>query len=296
VGVHQGTNVADSGDPSVMMSSTVGGNPALQPEKANIGTFGVIFEPMVLRGFSATLGYYNIKVTQNFGNITTAVILAGCYNVQTPNDAYCNLIKRDPNSGFITVVSDLENNIGSVQTSGLDFAMRYGFPTDFGRFGVLFDSTYLFYLRQALSDGSVINTAGNYDFGSGSAVGSLTPKLKFNVDLNYALAGFGAGLRMRYIGPFDECAGAAGTSAAGDGKCSQRANALPAQRVPTYVTFDLALSYLMKTSFGDTTFAAGIRNLLDTNPPYVYNETFIFTDPGYDLVGRFIYGRVTQTF
>ena len=58
----------------------------------------------------------------------------------------------------------------------------------------------------------------------------------------------------------------------------------------------LPLSYLMHSSFGNTTLAVGVRNLTDKNPPYVYNETFIFTDPGYDLVGRFIYGRLTQSF
>jgi outer membrane receptor protein involved in Fe transport len=298
VGARQGApggNVAFNGDPSTQINSTVGGNPALQPEKANVGTFGVVFEPTMFRGFSATADYYNIKVTQNLGSITTPVILAGCYNTSAPNEAYCNLIQRDPNSGFISVVSDLENNVGSVQTSGLDFAVRYGFPSEFGRFGILFDSNYLFYLRQSLADGSVINTAGNYDFGSGSAVGSLTPKLKFNVGLNYALAGFGAGIRMRYIGPYNECAGADGTSNSA-GLCSQRANDLAAHRVPTYTSFDLALSYLFKTSFGNTTIAGGVRNLFDNNPPYVYNETFIFTDPGYDLVGRFLYGRITQTF
>jgi iron complex outermembrane recepter protein len=297
-GVANGSKVVSNGDPNQQINSATGGNPNLQPEKANIGTFGLVFEPTMLRGFSATLDYYNIKVTQNLGAITTPVILNGCYS--GGNDAYCKLITRDPNSGFISVVSDLENNVGSLQTSGIDFAVRYGFPTDFGRIGLVFDSTYLIYERQALADGSVINTAGNYDFGSGSPVGSLTPKVKFNVGVNYALAGFSAGLRARYIGGFDECAGGDGASDS-SGLCSQPVlgadgNPLPAHHVPAYVTFDLGLSYLLKTSFGNTTFSAGMRNILDKNPPYVYNESFIFTDPGYDLVGRFVYGRISQTF
>jgi len=56
------------------------------------------------------------------------------------------------------------------------------------------------------------------------------------------------------------------------------------------------LSYLFRNPAGNTTFAVGVRNLFDQKPPYVYNETFIFTDPGYDLVGRFIYGRISHTF
>jgi outer membrane receptor protein involved in Fe transport len=301
---------ANNGDTSTQINSTVGGNALLQPEKSIAATAGIVFEPAMFRGFSATLDYYNVKVSQNIGSITTPLILKGCY--QQNNDAYCSLVTRN-STGVITNVNDFETNVGNLQTSGLDFAMRYGFPTDFGRFGLLFDSTYLFYLRQSLADGSLINTAGNYDFGSGSAIGNLTPKLKFNVGVNYALAGFGAGVRMRYIGGFDECADAGGVSASGTGLCSQRSadpaavtdqfgNVIPGQNafaphhVPSYVSFDLALSYLLKTGFGNTTFAAGIRNVFDKTPPLVYNETFIFTDPGYDLVGRFVYGRVTQTF
>jgi outer membrane receptor protein involved in Fe transport len=62
------------------------------------------------------------------------------------------------------------------------------------------------------------------------------------------------------------------------------------------VQFDLLLSYLFRNPAGNTTFAVGVRNVFDKIPPYVYNETFIFTDPGYDLVGRFVYGRISHVF
>jgi outer membrane receptor protein involved in Fe transport len=297
-----GTVVAGNGDPSQQINSTVGGNPQLQPEKAKIATVGVVFEPSFFRGFSATLDYYNIQVTQNIGALTTPVILQGCYS--GGNDAYCSLITRDAGNGQITNVSDLQTNVGVTQTSGFDFALRYTFPTDFGRFGLLFDSTYLAYYRQTLANGDTISAAGNYDLGSGSAIGSLTPKLKFNAGINYSIAGFNAGVRARYIGGFDECADSGGQSTGG-GLCSLPLDSngnlvatspYPAHHVPAYVTFDLLLSYLYRNPFGNTTLAVGMRNIADTNPPYVYNETFIFTDPGYDLVGRFVYGRISHAF
>jgi len=296
VGSRQGApsnNVAGNGDTSQQINSTVGGNPILQPEKAEIGTMGIVFEPRIVRNFSATLDYYNIKVTQNLGAITTPVILQGCYS--GANDAFCNLITRDPTSGQITVVNDLTQNVGSIQTSGIDFALRYALPTDYGRFTFLFDSTYLIYIRQKLADGSVISAAGNYDLGSGTAVGNLTPKIKYNAGVNYSLANFNAGVRLRYIGSFDECSDASGTSV-GAGLCSQPAGNFAPRRVPSYTTVDLLASYMYRNPFGRTTLSVGVRNVFDKNPPYVFNETFIFTDPGYDLAGRFIYGRVQHTF
>ena len=56
------------------------------------------------------------------------------------------------------------------------------------------------------------------------------------------------------------------------------------------------LSYLLKSPFGNTTFSAGIRNILDQNPPLVYNSFLTYADPGYDFVGRFVYGRITHNF
>jgi iron complex outermembrane recepter protein len=296
-----GTVVAGNGDPSQQINSTIGGNAALQPEKAEIGTIGIVFEPRIIRNFSATLDYYNIKVTQNLGNIGTPVILRGCYS--SSNDAYCDLITRG-SDGTITNVNDATTNVGSLQTSGIDFALRYALPTDYGRFTFLFDSTYLIYIRQKLGDLSVISSAGNYDLGSGTAVGNLTPKVKFNAGVNYALAGFSAGVRVRYIGAFDECAGSDGSSASA-GLCTIPTgpdgliiaqSPFASRQVPSYTTVDLLASYLLRNPFGRTTISVGVRNLFDKNPPYVFNETFIFTDPGYDLVGRFIYGRVQHTF
>ena len=305
-GVPAGVNVAGNGDPSQQINSTIGGNPRAGPEKADIGTIGLVFEPTILPRFSATLDYYNIKVSQNLGNITTGVILQGCY--QGGNDAYCDLITRGPD-GIITNVNDLTTNVGSVQTSGIDFAVRYALPTDFGRFSFLFDSTYLIYIRQKLANGDVISSAGNYDLGSGTAIGNLTPKVKFNIGVNYGLGGLQLGVRGRYIGPFDECAGSDGASDSA-GLCSLPSPPLDpntgepvvggtpyeAHHVPAYMTFDLLASYLFRNPFGNTTFSVGMRNVFDKKPPYVFNETFIFTDPGYDLVGRFIYGRISHAF
>ena len=52
----------NNGDTNVQINSTVGGNPHLQPEKAKIGTIGLVFEPQMVRGLSVTLDYWNVQV------------------------------------------------------------------------------------------------------------------------------------------------------------------------------------------------------------------------------------------
>lgn len=309
VGASQGApkgNVAGNGDTSTQINSTVGGNPQLQPEKANIGTVGVVIEPQMVRGLSVTADYYNIRVNQSLGFLTTPVILNGCY--QNNNDAYCALIQRDSATGFISNVNDLEQNTSFVQTSGIDLAVRYTLPTDVGRFGFLFDGNYLIYYRQGLATGQVISAAGNYDLGSGSAISNLTPKVKFNVGVNYGLADFSFGVRGRYIGGFDECAGADGGSQSA-GLCSlpslfdasgtnvqSGGSPLTPHHVDSYIAADIFANYALRSPIGKTTFSVGMRNVADAKPPVVYNSFLTYADPAYDFVGRFIYGRITQNF
>jgi len=41
----------------------------------------------------------------------------------------------------------------------------------------------------------------------------------------------------------------------------------------------------------------GISNLFDVNPPYIYSAALASSDPtAYDYLGRFVFGRVQQTF
>src|SRR5260370_23393578 len=104
----------------------------------------------------------------------------------------CALMPRDPSNQQVRNVSDLETNVGRIITSGVDFAVRYGLPTDFGRFGFLFDSTYLIAYNETLGFGTIsqrtLHAAGNYDLGSRSAVSALTPTVKFNAAINYSPA------------------------------------------------------------------------------------------------------------
>jgi outer membrane receptor protein involved in Fe transport len=313
--VKPGVPIANNGDSANQINSTVGGSTKLQPEKAKIGTVGLVIEPTMVKNLSVTVDYYNITVTDQLGFNTTQTILNGCYPASIglsgpPDPYYCSLITRSANTGQIGNVIDLEENVGNLWTQGIDFAARYAFPTtDFGRFALLFDGTYLLKFDYSLGRGIAQRTftsAGNYDAGSGTSNGALLPRVKFNAGVNYAFAGFNAALRTRFIGSFEECANALGTSTGdvngGPGFCTPTAttdangNPFPRHKVLATATWDLYLSYTLAHPVGKTTLAVGVRNMFDTRPPSVFNAFLTYTDPGYDLVGRFVYGRVTHAF
>jgi outer membrane receptor protein involved in Fe transport len=294
-----GAVAANNGDDASQIASTVGGNDKLQPEKAKIATVGLVFEPQVVKGLSATVDFWTVSLEQNIGTLTVPVIINGCYPASTastaaPNQDYCKLITRSPVTGQITDVKDLATNVGSTGARGIDVALRYGIPTDFGRFGLLVDATFLLNIEQTLASGKVIKGTGNYDLG-------LNPKVKANVGVSYGIQALTALLRARYIGGFEECADADGlnTSTPGctDGNINPETKALyPVHKVPGQVTLDLSLSYLVKSPIGSTTFSAGMRNLTDAAPPVVYNSFLTYADTLYDFNGRFVYASIRQKF
>jgi iron complex outermembrane receptor protein len=303
-----GSIAANNGDPNSQIASTVGGNPLLKPETATTATLGVVFEPQFFKGFSATVDFWNVSLEQSLSTIGTAVIVAGCYPgadksgaAITPNATYCGLITRSPLTGQITDVKDLEQNVGKEARQGLDFAARYQFPAaSYGKIGVQADLTYLLTYDTTLATGKVIHGAGNYDLG-------LAPKVKANVGVSYAMDAFSAFLRARIVGGFTECADSSGGNTSSTGCTDQNTYApdktaptvvvpYPTHEVPAQVTFDLSLSYKLKNPLGVTTFSAGVRNLLDSAPPTVYNSFLSYADTGYDFMGRFIYFRLGQQF
>ena len=114
--------------------------------------------------------------------------------------------------------------------------------------------------------------------------------------MTWSNSGFNAAVLARSVGTYKECAQPDGNSG-GSGLCYQQTQPLVSRDVSAYVTFDAYLAYALKSPMGTTTFAAGIKNALDQNPPYVFSNTTTFSDPGtYDYMGRFVYARVAQSF
>jgi len=63
-----------------------------------------------------------------------------------------------------------------------------------------------------------------------------------------------------------------------------------------YTAVDLNASYALKSSLGTTSIVVGVRNLFNAIPPAVYSSFLTYTDPSYDFVGRYFWGRIAQRF
>jgi outer membrane receptor for ferrienterochelin and colicin len=284
---------AGNGDPSSQLRSQVGGNPNLKPETAKIFTVGAVIEPRMVKNLSVTVDYYNITVDNSISAYGATLILNNCYNSTDPatQAKFCPLITRDPTTNRVSNILNLNVNVGQDRTSGIDVAVRYALPTEAGRFGFIFDGTWLQRFDRTLADGTVIHGKGTFDI---ATTGGVYPEWKFNTGVTWALAGFTAGFSTRFLSAFRECGTAAGDFS-GNGKCY--VSQVDSRRVSAYSSSDVFVSYGLNSAAGKTVLAAGMLNVFDKQPAVIYNGFTGASDPtAYDFVGRYPYARVTHNF
>ena len=107
------------------------GNPQLSEEKAETYTAGVVFAPrsFPLGKFSATVDYYDIKITNLNASQGSGFFIRDCYNNNNPQS--CARIVRDPATGQIDRVNTTRiNSTDTLRTKGIDVGVNWVIPLD----------------------------------------------------------------------------------------------------------------------------------------------------------------------
>ena len=268
---------------SAQQRAKVGGNAELQREKSAIGTAGVVYEP--LAGLDVALDYWHVNIDNAITFLPAATIVAQCY--QGGVQKFCEEIVRDPTNHGINRITDLTQNVGALETSGLDFSAAYQYKTAAGAFRHSVEGTYLF--KSNVDTGTIdpmtgkeqiIHGRGYFDLG-------VRPDLKFNLFTTWRHpSGLGAGVNVRFIDSFQECK---------SNSCNNPAN--PRRDVAKYGDGDVFVQYGLKTSQGTTQVIAGVNNVANSSPPAIYNGPALNADESaYSFMGRMFYVRLAQLF
>ncbi len=278
-------------DDRTQLPARIGGSEDLEPETADTFTVGVVLEDRLIRGLTASVDYYSIAVDNAVQSVGAGTILAGCYQQEGANRAYCERIQRDGN-GFIQNIIDSDSNVGGFRARGIDVGLRYDTAAfGFGRLGAGIDGTILVDLTQIQADGFEQSYAGNYDQASGGSATQpgANPRYRLTSFVRWAFDIYNAGLNFRYLPGFQECEG---------GPCNVDSAEQPVERtVNDYKYFDLFAGVDLLSPLGATSVTAGINNLTDTTPPYIANGFLAESDAAtYDYAGRSFYLRLTQQF
>lgn len=270
-------------------------NANLQPEEGDVLTYGFVYSPGWLEGFSATVDYWRVKLDQFITNLPENVMLNQCYDF----GRFCDTFIRDP-SGDVAQMTNVIGNFGSLETSGVDVGLRYIFPeSEWGSFRWNLDSTYLaqYDVRLLAGDPSSdvgafpgipesSGLAGTFVDNASSGFGNMA-RWRALTDISWSKGGFSASLTTRYVHHVYEAPDVADVTDPGY---------VAKRRIPSYTQTDLQLGYRI-ADLKNSSIQIGVRNLTDRQPPLIYSGFNASTDMRtYDAIGRFYWMRWTARF
>jgi iron complex outermembrane receptor protein len=262
------------------------GNAHLSPEKSDTLTLGVLFEPT--RNFSVGVDYFLIKQKNLIGYPGGDLILQDYIDnfdpvTHTSSSVYSRFVhtKTDPryNVQVIDYVQNQVQNLADQDTAGLDISLKLkSNRSEVGQFSFAVEGTHLIYQRsKSLIDGigNWSNTVGTYSVFGPVVRGKALYTLGWNngpwsSQLNYSW-------QSKYK---DQSPLADGTP----------------RYVASYEVFDIQGQY---DGFKNVTISAGIKNLLNHNPPSTNQNSYfqVGYDPTYgNPLGRVLWTTVSYSF
>lgn len=123
-------------------AGTSGGNPDLQVETAETFTIGAVFQPRFLDGFSLTVDYWDIELSQGIAVVEDTDLLNGCVDSESyPAVDFCDDYERRADGG-LTDITFGTINFTAIAANGWDVSSRYDFDYGENSFGIALAGSY----------------------------------------------------------------------------------------------------------------------------------------------------------
>lgn len=258
-----------------------GGNANLQAETSDAWTIGGVFRPEFVPGFSLSVDYYHIKVGNVITSPSAQQIVNACYDLQSLNNQFCKLFKRDTTVGLNA--AEYVNN--SLQVTPLNYAQLINTGIDFeatyrrqvGKLGLL---TVLFNYTHALKKDNYLDPT--QPTVATSVVGLLgDPKDAAVADVSLKHNNITLGYKVRYVGKMF------------NGVYGQD----PYLYAPEYAYFPAVFYHNIRADVEiekKFNIYAGVDNVADKLPPFGLTSTG--DGAIYSNVGRFFYVGVKVAY
>ncbi|ACA87354.1 TonB-dependent receptor plug domain-containing protein [Shewanella woodyi] len=270
-------------------SAWVGGNPDIGPEKSTSLSVGVVYSPDYLEGFSVTLDYYDIEITDVIGSLGMGTIATECYNSENFSSPMCDQIKgpaaygeqggeRRNSLGNLSGVDLSTQNLGFFNASGIDFDINYAFDVANGTLDFNLEGTRALTLEHLEAEGLEKTSLAGY-YGNDVANGGKGsfPEWKAAFRTSFSADDWTVTYNMHYQSSVDDYA---------------PIETNLSNSVGTMLYHDINASYY----FSNITLSGGINNLTDEQPPYVSNGTNGYLIQSHRLTGRQYYVSASVKF
>ena len=297
-GLPAGVNPGDPNPPTAgQVNNFSGGNPNLVPEKADTITIGAVLQPSVIRGLTASIDFFDIKVKKAILETPEQAILDACYFAeQDPAGEFCGFVRRSQIDGSLegdTIygVQSIKRNIGKKTARGIDINLAY--VTDLGadlKLRLGFNGTYV--MDSKVQFASVLRTyecVGKV----GKTCLDPQPKWVWNQTTGVEYGNFLVQLTWRHLSGLEN-------DAFSVGYYNPPRNYVLKPTIKAYNYFDLAARFEVADQLQ---FRFGVDNLFNKKPPVLGNDyggtaqnsgnTYPAT---YDPLGRFFTAGVNVKF
>lgn len=258
--------------PAAQLKISAGGNPNLDPETSDSFSLGFVYQPDWAQ-LRVSLDWYDVEVDEAIGNPDPVNVIQSCYN--SPNGSLsspdCARIGRGP-AGDVVRFDLLNENLATIETSGLDLDVAYDTSTGLGDVEVRWLLNYLEEWKQTTGTGVVEDRTG---LASGLVSSwAAYPEIRSRLNVRLNRDRWWVGATWRYLDEMDIF------DVLAFDNVNTTADAV------NYVDLDAGYD------IGSWRFTAGIQNLSDEEPPYV-TDVSANTSGIYDFLGRFYYARAT---
>lgn len=270
-------------------------NPNLRPEESKNLTLGLVFTPSALPRLRTAVDYFSIKVTDAIDYETASGFLSRC--LLDPAGVSCNQISRSSAGIFDSMQRSLLN-LSLVETSGVDLNAQYTFELpNTSTISVGAQTTYLSKFDRRVAPDSPLQQLAGTVSNSEELFGGSHTRWRGALQTTYEAGPLSVTYTLRVIGSAQQY------DLGADRPVTQGVDALHAEApVVTYSDLQTALS------FGNYRTSLGVTNLLDKEPPRLSGRNSSSSLAGatttpdntdyhtYDVIGRFIYLRLSMSF
>jgi len=249
--------VLTNGQPTTQSGASYsGGNPNLKPEQADTWTAGFVFTPSFLRGFSASVDWYNISIADAIDKPSPQQIVNAAY---AGDPQYQALVKLDANNNIVEV-DQYFINFAQAFVQGVDVEAAYRTDVRFlGGGGE--DLAIRLYMTDLIKN-ATLTQFGTYDeWASQVGTARSLPKQKYTMNVTYDNGPYTLFVQGRYI-----------SHGILDHTLLQSSVAIPGvqtindNEVGGIFYLDLNLAYQVPVK-GDLNVYAEVNNALDRAPP-----------------------------
>jgi iron complex outermembrane receptor protein len=268
----QGTSLNQVSDPTRGGANTFAatralGNPNLSPEQSEAFNIGVSVEPVSDLKLDLDIYRFNftdVIIAQNFQAVVNADPLNPVSVVRNAG-------------GSIVQVNTNYVNASSVETSGVDFGLKYTIDSDIGMIVPFIQGTYVFAYDLDDPQAGSVSGAGNRNFAN---FGTSVPQLRFNTGFNWIKDNHRLDVFGRHIGGYTD---------------DQNAGIDIDSHFTVDARYSLGLSEFF-SGFGEgTALTVGVINAFNEDPPQVFTNGG-FDSKVHDPRGRLLYVGVDVEF